>query len=306
MRIHQGFARAHRTSPGGACGRHRLSGGRNHRGVVCPGGGLQRGGEFLPVREPLVARLGQRARHHGIDSGWQFRIESARRRGVLGHDLLDDGKVAVAVERPLAGEQLVQHDAGRKQVGARVDLLALDLLGRHVFERADHRALGARGVARVLDPRHAEVGQLDAPIGFYQQIGRLDVAVHDVLPVRVVQRRQQVAHDAQRLLQRVALALVQVVLEVVALDELHHQESAVAVAVGVVNTHDMRVLQARRRARLGAKTYFVFGRRFFRQVLHLDGLDRHAAVQVGVVPLVHQPHGAFAQHADQIVSTKFL
>ena len=130
--------------------------------------------------------------------------------------------------------------------------------------------------------------------------------MHDVLPVRVIQRCQQVGHDGQRLFQRVALALIQVMLEVVALDELHHQKGDIAVAVGVVHADDVRMLQARSGTRLGTKTHFVFSRSLFRQVLHLDGLDRHPALQIGIASFVDQAHRAFAQHAQQIVSTQFL
>jgi hypothetical protein len=95
----------------------------------------------------------------------------------------------------------------REQVGARIDLLPLHLLGRHVLQRADHAALRARGFAGILDAGDAEVGELDAPARLDQQVGRLDVAVDDALLVRVVERAEQVADDLQRLLQRIAHAL---------------------------------------------------------------------------------------------------
>ena len=140
-------------------------------------------------------------------------------------------KVGVAVKRALAGQQLVEHHASSKQVGPRVNRAAFQLLRRHVFEGADNRALRARGVARVLNTRNAKIGQLDSPIGLHQQIGGLDVAVHNFLLVCVAQRRQQVGHDAKRLRQGVDLALVQVMLQVVTFNELQHQKSNVAVAV---------------------------------------------------------------------------
>jgi hypothetical protein len=98
-------------------------------------------------------------------------------------------------------------------------------------------------LAGVLDARHAEVGQLDAPAGLDQQVGRLDVAVHDVLAVRIVQRRQQVAHDAQRTVPAYTFSAVQVLLEVVALDIFHDQVGGIAVALGVVDADDVGMLQ---------------------------------------------------------------
>jgi hypothetical protein len=100
--------------------------------------------------------------------------------------------------------------------------------------------------------------------------------------------------------------LVEVVLEVVALDVLHDQEGDVAVAVGVVDADDVGVLQPRRRARLGAEAVLVFGGGFFREVFDLDGLDGDAPVQVGVAPLVHHAHGTLAQDPEQIVPSQLF
>ena len=221
----------------------------------------------------------------------------------MGHDFLDHGEVGVAIKRALAGQQLVQNDARSEQISPRINGSAFQLLGRHVFERANYRALGASHVARVLDARDAKIRQLDAPTGLHQQIGGLDVTVNNFLLMRVLKRRQQVPHDAHGLLKCVGAAFVKVVLEVVALYKLHHQKSNVAIAVRVVHTHNVRVLQAGSRPRLGAKAHFVVGRGLVRQVFNLDGFDGDAAVQVGVTPLVHQPHCAFSEDADQIVAT---
>ena len=50
-------------------------------------------------------------------------------------------------ERPLAGRHLVEHGAEAEDVGARVELPSLRLLGRHVRGRADHDA-ALRSAAR--------------------------------------------------------------------------------------------------------------------------------------------------------------
>ena len=77
----------------------------------------------------------------------------ARQRGPL-HLLPQHGRERVrdvlALERPLAGQHLVQDDAERPDVGASIDGLALRLLGRHVGGRAeDHAELRrARGQRR--------------------------------------------------------------------------------------------------------------------------------------------------------------
>ena len=120
----------------------------------------------------------------------------------------------------------------------------------------------AGGVARILDARHAKVCQLDAPTGLYQQIGGFDVSVNNFLLVCIAQCRQQVAHDAQRLRQRVHLTPVEVVLKVVTFYKLHHQKCNVDVAVRVVDADDVGMLQTRGRPGLGTKTHLIFSRRF--------------------------------------------
>ena len=92
-------------------------------------------------------------------------------------------------------------------------------------------------------------------------------------------------------------------LQVVTLHVFHDQKGGVAIPVRVVHADDIRVLQPRRRAGLGAKAHFVIGRFFTGQVLDLDGLDGHLAVQIGVAGLIDHTHSAFAQHADDVVTT---
>ena len=91
------------------------------------------------------------------------------------------------------------------------------------------------------------------------------------------------------------------VLEVVALDVLHHQERDVGVAVGVVDADDVGMLQARGGAGLGAEAVLVFGGRLFRQVLDLDGLDGDAPVEVGIAAFIHHAHGPLAKDTEQFV-----
>ena len=57
--------------------------------------------------------------------------------GILpGDHLAKDDRVGVAGEQPHARERLPQNHRARVDVGARVERLALELLGRHVRELA--------------------------------------------------------------------------------------------------------------------------------------------------------------------------
>ena len=67
----------------------------------------------------------------------------------------------LAVERQPPGDHLVEHDAERIQIGARVELAALRLLGRDVRDAAHHHP-GLGDADRVFRDRarDAEVAEL--------------------------------------------------------------------------------------------------------------------------------------------------
>ena len=66
----------------------------------------------------------------------QRRDPDAHRRGVV-HRVRARDVDTVALERQLAGEQLVADQAEREQIDAMIELRAHRLLGRHVVRRAD-------------------------------------------------------------------------------------------------------------------------------------------------------------------------
>jgi hypothetical protein len=140
-----------------------------------------------------------------------------RRRLAL-DDALGD-REGTALEGLLSREELVEHHARREDVRPVVDREALDLLRRHVRGRTHHGA-GLRELdARALDvgePRHAEVGELHAPLRVEHHVRRLDVAMDHARGVGEVQAVEELADHAQRLLQLEALLRFQHRLEVAA------------------------------------------------------------------------------------------
>ena len=85
-----------------------------------------------------------------------------------------------------------------------------------------------------------------------EQVGRLDVAVHDAARVRVVERVGDVATDAGRLRDREQVAAVEHRPQAPALEQLDDHERLLVLAP-VVHRHDVRVVQRRRDLGLGAE-----------------------------------------------------
>ncbi len=153
----------------------------------------------------LFRRLLQRAGDHAAQRQRQVGPQRIERRRVGVGDLVDDADHRVALERQVPGEHLVEHDARRKQVRARIDGKTLDLLGRHVVGRSQHRAhLRLIGLLRLLglvDPADAEVGDFHRERLVHQHdVAGLDVAMDDAFLVRVVERAGELDADLDDLL----------------------------------------------------------------------------------------------------------
>src|SRR4029453_7394116 len=99
----------------------------------------------------------------------------------------------------LAGEHLVEHAAERVDVGPPVDRRGLDLLGGDVVGGADPRAGPGQAAGRAEPLGEPGVGQVDVAsfaLAAEQDVGRLDVAVHQPAVVRRVEGGSDRGGDA--------------------------------------------------------------------------------------------------------------
>ena len=109
-------------------------------GVGVPLQPLQIGAHVGGVLVAQVAVFLQRLVNDAFELRRQIRIQPDRRRGQLFQNRIEDQRRSVAAKGQRAGRHFIQHGAKRKQIGARVQLFALGLLGRHVSHRAHRRS----------------------------------------------------------------------------------------------------------------------------------------------------------------------
>jgi hypothetical protein len=192
--------------------------------------------------------------------------------------------------RDLAGQRVVEHAAERVDVGARVDLLAGELLRRHEVDGAD--PLPRRGQPRLGadDLREAEVGEVGV-LAAEQDVGGLDVAVHQPDGVRGVQRGADLRADRGDAVGRQQAVARQQPLEVDALDVAHHEVEVAVLLAGGVDRHHVRVVDRRGHPRLALEPLAEAG---VARAVRGDQLDRDRPPQRQLRRAVHDAHAAAA------------
>lgn len=161
----------------------------------------------------------------------------------------------VGGEHPAARNHQVEHRAQRVQIGASVERLARDLLGRHVGHRADDLAHGGELGARLL--HHPEVHELHGPVVAQEDVGGRHVAVHEAAGVYVGERAGDLDHGAARPLEASfrgqRLEKLDLLAKVVASEELHGEPRSVVKQPGLEHPKHVRVLQSPQRAKFTAE-----------------------------------------------------
>jgi hypothetical protein len=166
----------------------------------------------------------------------------------------------------------------RVDVGGGGDL-AVELLGRHVAEGADHGGAAVDGEG---DAHAAEVDQRERAVGALRavdQVGGLDVAVDDrrVASVEVLEDAEGVIEEGEQLGLRGAGA-AEATRERLPLDELHHEEELAAGVAGelIEVAGDRGVLEVAQDLALALEQ--VEGLPVAAEVAQLEDLDRHGGV----------------------------
>ncbi len=256
--------------------------------LVDGGRGLTRGGVTLGrrLREQPEDRALERRREVGT--------ERARRRDRRVHVLRDDRERVVTVERQSAGDQLVEHDAERIEIGAAVDRLTERLLGREVRGGADDETL-VRHAARCAREGESEVGDLvdrqRRRLGD-QHVRRFQVAMDDAVLMRVLERREQLERQPRDAVEVARRACA----EIAAVHELHDEERRRAVTADVVDRDESRVVERRRRARL------VQQARLLGDLDRAEHLHRDVPAELEIVSAEHFAHRAATEWSVEAVA----
>ena len=298
LRRHQGQRLAGNRDVGQGAGnldRGRLRGPARIQGALHRLGHLQHGGvAVLPV-------LAQTPQDDLLDFGRAIVPDvPGRHRRVL-HDRVDRGGYILFDERLDTRHKLVQDDAHRILVGPPVHLLPHDLFRGHVADGPQqHPGLGQRGGNHV---GHAEVEDLDGVVGADEHVGGLDVAVHHVVGVRVVQPVGSLGADLQDAGKGKGFLLLEEGFEVRPLQQFHDDVGSAPLLAQVVDGDDVHMVEVGRGAGLHVKPLAEVG---VVGELAGHGLDGHFPVQDRVEGLVDDAHGAPADDPVQIVFAQCL
>ncbi len=134
----------------------------------------------------------------GIEPG----ISGRERSHLAAHELLEDLRWLLGVDRPRPAQHLVENDAKGVEIRAMVHLVGADrLLGSHVCGGPHHGSRTGRHLpelGRCLELGDSEIEQLHVGTGREPHVVRLQIAVDHAMSVRSLQRREDLDADVER------------------------------------------------------------------------------------------------------------
>ncbi len=247
-------------------------------------------------RERLQRDVDERLGDHAI------RRDRRRVRRRLRQVHQDDLRGRLRLEGQPSRKELVENDADRVEVAARVERVAATLLGRHVLGRAAHDSGARDRRLRFLDLhlREAEVDDLHevaaAAHRLEDDVLGLEVAVDDVEVMRFGERRERLSEHVDHAPERERPVLVRHAREVFAAQVLHDEVELAVVGLAEIDDRDrVRVVQSARRARLGDEAR---DRVLFAREVRVNDLHRDRATERRLLRAIHAAHAADADELE--------
>src|SRR5207244_5810138 len=131
----------------------------------------------------------------------------------------------------------------------------------------------------------------------------LDIAVSDALAMRIVERVEDLRHDAHNVSCRKSLIGLEVILELTAVDELHGDKPDAFFFAKVVDGNNVGVGKAPGRLRFASKARDDVPRVLPGELIRADGLECNAALDQRIIAFIDHAHCAPAKLATDLVLT---
>lgn len=245
------------------------------------------------------------------DDTLQSRANLGSRLNQLRRFLVQNGahgvRGRIAAEGTLSREHFVQDAAESKKIGAAVDLLSPDLLGRHISDRSHHlpfrRVAHFRGAFRhglgfrLQQLGQAEIQDLNRPILGQEQVFRFQVPVNDAS----LMGDRQSAGNLQGQLDRLTLGLGTVGhrrAKIGSFEQLRNNVGKTFVRPDIVHGENIGVIQGRGGPRFPLEAL---------QPLRIAGegagqnFDRHIAMQTQIPGAINFSHAPGAQQPGNLI-----
>src|SRR6478609_1114993 len=193
----------------------------------------------------------------------------------------------------LPGQDFVEDDAKRKNVGPAVRSLLQQYFRRHIGGRAGKGASAVHGRTLVGTRQvlgHAEVQYFDLALAAEHDVFRLDVTVNDAMPVRRHQGFRTLNRDGEKLIQRQRLP--QPLSQVLAFHIFQDQEYLALLLQHVIDSGYVSIAEA------GSALRFFEEAVAIKRVSTQGGgqaLEGNGALEFGVFGAVNLTHASFAE-----------
>ena len=248
--------------------------------------------------------LGDHLVEDGVQFAGRFRANIAERRDRLFPVRENRPHHRLALVHGPARQQIVQRAPQRIDVGAMVGRSSVQRLFRsHVLGGSHDRAGGCqfrvgRYPAFAGHPREPHVQNLHHTLRVEQEIGRLDVAMHDPDPMGISQAACRLQHAVHGQLDRQRPLFLDPLRQVAPVDVLHDQKMDAVRMIGVLRPHNVRVVQLAGRSNFPLET---LDDPFVLHHARRQQLDGHDPVQQPMTGPKHLPHPASPDLVQQHV-----
>ena len=241
--------------------------------------------------------LGHRLQADRLEIARDAIVEHAQGTRFAALDLLDQHGL-VAAERPIAGQELVEHDAQTVDVAASVDAVALaaGLLGAHVGRRSQQLADPGHGDLIAVSLGQSEIHHVGAPVDADHDVRRLDVAVNDAMNMRIIECVGDLGDQSGRFDRRVP-CMLDPLRQRDAADQLADDERQAVMFADLVDRHDGRVTELGHAPRFSQEAIDLAPAG---EVAGPEHLERDNSVELGVACPVDGAEAAEAQHREQV------